>query len=487
MNTELSVDTELNELINKELSRQAEGIELIASENFAPIGVLECLGSVLTNKYSEGQSGRRYYGGNIFIDKIEDLTKSRALTAFNLSPDNWHVNVQPYSGSPANFAVYTALLQPHDRIMGLDLPSGGHLTHGFTTATGKRVSASSIFFESMPYRVHQSGPNAGLIDYDELTLLAERYRPKLLICGGSAYPRDIDYARFRAIADMCGALLMADIAHISGFVATKLMADPFEYCDIVTTTTHKTLRGPRAGMIFCQRKDDWPQRIDEAVFPALQGGPHNHQIAGIAFQLGQVIKPEFSEYMSAVRNNSQQLAAELMSQGLQVSTDGTDNHIVLVNLASQGITGSKMEKICEMVDISLNKNAVAGDKNAMNPSGVRIGTAAMTTRGCTTQHMPAIAQFLIRCVNITKDAQAKYGVRIPEFLAGVNTDNEIQEKLSCLRADIHLFTSKLQWYTPNTTQKDLLLPMSFHSRRDDVHDNLSLAGMVPAVQYFTLS
>lgn len=446
LKTMLSDDPELDMLIQKETNRQAIGIELIASENFTPRGVLQALGSALTNKYSEGQSGRRYYGGNEVIDRIEDLTKSRALKAFNLDPENWHVNVQPYSGSPANFAVYTALLQPHDRIMGLDLPSGGHLTHGFTTPSGKRVSASSIFFESMPYQVYQDGPKAGLIDYDELAALAARFRPKLIICGASAYPRDIDYARFRGIADACGALLMADMAHISGFVATGLMSDPFQFCDVVTTTTHKTLRGPRAGMIFCRRKDNWPQKIDEAVFPALQGGPHNHQIAGIAFQLAQVMKPEFRDYMAQVRNNARVLATELISHGVRVSTDGTDNHIVLVNLSAQGITGSKVEKVCELVDISLNKNAVPGDKNAMNPSGVRIGTAAMTTRGCTGEHMTKIANFLMRAIKITQDGQAKYGVRLTEFLAGLGTDEGLQNKINDLKADVNEFSSELEWY-----------------------------------------
>jgi glycine hydroxymethyltransferase len=446
----LQSDTELSCLIDEEYDRQFKGIELIASENFAPKGVLQALGSVLTNKYSEGQVGRRYYGGNSVIDKIESLAKQRALQAYRLDSEKWHVNVQPYSGSPANFAVYTALLRPHDRIMGLDLPSGGHLTHGFSLPNGKRVSASSIYFESMPYRVFQDGPKAGLIDYDDLALMAARFRPKLIICGASAYPRDIDYARFREIADSCGAILMADIAHISGFVATELMADPFLYCDVVTTTTHKTLRGPRAGMIFIRRDKpdalDWPQRIDEAVFPALQGGPHNHQIAAIAFQLGQVMTPEFRDYMVDVRNNARILATELIQRGLRVSTDGTDNHIVLVNLAGQGITGSKMEKICELCDISLNKNTVPGDTNPMNPSGVRIGTAAMTTRGCRGEHMQAIAGFLERVIKITQLAQAKYGVKLNEFMKGLTEDHDIQALISDLRLDVNMFSCKLDWY-----------------------------------------
>lgn len=453
MNSDLKSDTELDILIRAEYDRQASGIELIASENFAPTGVLQCLGSVLTNKYSEGQPGRRYYGGNQFIDEIENLAKDRALKAFNLDPQNWHVNVQPYSGSPANFAVYTALLKPHDRIMGLDLPSGGHLTHGFSLPTGKRVSATSLFFESMPYRVFQSGERAGWIDYDELATMAARFRPRILICGASAYPRDFDYARLRAISDECGALLMADISHISGFVATGLMSDPFAVCDVVTTTTHKTLGGPRAGMVFVRKTDrltgaptNWSTLIDEAVFPSLQGGPHNHQIAGIAYQLGQVATPGFRDYMAQVRANARALSNELVARGCQISTNGTDNHIVLVNLSGLGITGSKLEKVCEMVDISVNKNSVPGDTNMMNPSGVRLGTAAMTTRGCLEEHMVRIAEFFMRAVKITQDAQAKYGVKLVEFLAGIRGGADFQFRLDELRTDVNLFAQPLKWY-----------------------------------------
>ena len=453
MNSDLKADPELNTLINAEYDRQASGIELIASENFAPTGVLQCLGSVLTNKYSEGQPGRRYYGGNQFIDEIENLAKDRALKAFNLDAQHWHVNVQPYSGSPANFAVYTALLKPHDRIMGLDLPSGGHLTHGFSLPNGKRVSATSLFFESMPYRVFQDGPKSGLIDYDDLAQMAARFRPRILICGGSAYPRDLDYTRLRAIADECGALLMADIAHISGFVATGLMSDPFAVCDVVTTTTHKTLRGPRAGMVFVRKTDrltgketNWPTLIDDSVFPGLQGGGHNHQIAGIAYQLGQVAAPRFRDYMAQVRANARTLAAELQSHGYQISTDGTDNHIVLVNLSGLGITGSKFEKVCEMVDISVNKNSVPGDTNMMNPSGVRLGTAAMTTRGCLEAHMVQIAEFLMRAVRITQDAQTKYGLKLADFFAGIRADADFQFRLDELRTDVNLFAQPLKWY-----------------------------------------
>lgn len=251
-------------------------------QNFTSRAVIECLGSCLTNKYSEGYPGKRYYGGNEVIDKIENLCIARSLAAFGLNDKEWGVNVQPYSGSPANFEVYTALLQPHDRIMGLDLPSGGHLTHGFYTAT-KKVSATSVYFESLPYKVD---PSTGLVDYPKLAETAKVFRPKLIVCGGSAYARDWDYQTLQTIAKSVGAILMCDMAHFSGLVASKLVKNPFDYCDIVTTTTHKTLRGPRAGVIFYKKDQrDFESKISQAVFPGCQGGPHNHQIAGIAVQV----------------------------------------------------------------------------------------------------------------------------------------------------------------------------------------------------------
>mmetsp|Transcript_17443 Transcript_17443/g.25628 ORF Transcript_17443/g.25628 Transcript_17443/m.25628 type:complete len:475 (+) Transcript_17443:31-1455(+) len=434
-------DPELYDLIERERNRQWRSIELIASENFTSRAVVECLGSALTNKYSEGLPGARYYGGNEVVDQIETICQERALAAYGLDPEKWGVNVQPYSGSPANFAVYTATLKPHDRIMGLDLPSGGHLTHGFYTyskkdGNRKAVSATSVYFESFPYQVDQT---TGIVDYAQLERDAGMFKPAMIICGGSAYPREWDYKKFRSIADANGSLLLCDMAHISGLVATKECDNPFDYCDLVTTTTHKSLRGPRAGMIF-YRKDErgFETRVNQAVFPALQGGPHEHQIAGVATQLKEVMTPEFKTYVQQVKKNASALAQKLIALGYTIATGGTENHLVLWDLKPQKITGSKFEKICDAVNITLNKNCVAGDKSAITPGGVRMGAPAFTTRMTDEGDFEQVAQFLHETVELTLAIQAKSGPKLKDFCAALKNNPDVD----ALRAKVNAFGSQ---------------------------------------------
>lgn len=450
-----NVDPQLFDIMEREKTRQWKGIELIASENFTSQAVMEVLGSHLTNKYSEGLPGARYYGGNEYIDQIETLCRERALIAFHLDPESWGVNVQPYSCTSANFAVYTALLQPKDRIMGLDSPSGGHLSHGYYTSSGKKVSAASIFFENLPYKVN---PETGYIDYEKLEEKALNFCPKILICGGSAYPREWDYARFRQIADKAGAILMCDMAHISGLVAAQECANPFSYCDIVTSTTHKSLRGPRGGMIFYRKglkqkrripfsnsvNDselyDYEDRVNFAVFPSLQGGPHNNQIAALAVALKQVSTPEYKAYIQQVKKNAQALIVGLQKRGCKLVTDGTDNHLLLWDLRSHGLTGYRFEKVCELCHMTLNKNAVYGDSGTFAPGGVRIGTLAMTSRGCVEGDFETIAEFLFRALQIAINVQRENGKQHNDFLKGLKNSKDIED----LKHNIEKFASTLE-------------------------------------------
>lgn len=374
------VDIEVYNQIQNELERQRKKIELIASENFASNAVMEAMGSYLTNKYAEGYPGARYYGGCEYVDIVENLARDRAKKLFGAE----HVNVQPHSGAQANMAVYNAILQPGDTVLGLSLAHGGHLTHG------SKVNSSGKLYNFIPYGVKEE---TGTIDYEEVEKLALEHKPKLIVTGASAYARVIDFKRFREIADEVGALLMVDMAHIAGLVAAGLHPNPVEYADFVTTTTHKTLRGPRGGMILC--KEEYAKAIDKAVFPGTQGGPLMHVIAAKAVCFKEALEPEFKTYQEQIVKNAHALAENLKKYGFKLVSDGTDNHLILIDLRNKHITGKELEERLDEVGITVNKNAIPFDPEKPSiASGIRIGTPAVTTRGFKEGEMEKIANLI---------------------------------------------------------------------------------------------
>ncbi|HLX47508.1 MAG TPA: serine hydroxymethyltransferase [Streptosporangiaceae bacterium] len=402
-----STDPELAELINAEARRQFEKIRLIPSENYVSAAVLEASGTVLTNKYSEGYPGRRYYEGQQLIDPIENLARDRAKELFGVD----HANVQPYSGSPANLAVYLALAEPGDTIMGMSLPMGGHLTHGWP------VSVTGKWFKPVQYGVRA---DTGRVDLDEVRDLARRERPKLIFCGGTAIPRTIDFPAFAEIAAEVGAVLVADIAHIAGLIAGGAHPSPAGHAGVITTTTHKTLRGPRGAMIMSAAEH--AKALDRAVFPGLQGGPHNHTTAAIAVALREAAQPEFSEYAAQVVRNAKALAAALTERGYTLVSGGTDNHLILADLTSQGIGGKPAAQALDRAGIELNYNTVPFDKRKpFDPSGIRLGTPAVTTRGLREEHMAPIAAWMDEAIT----AAAKEDEATIERIAG-----EVRELLA---------------------------------------------------------
>lgn len=366
--------------IEEEKNRQEDEIELIASENYASEAVLEAMSTVLANKYSEGYSGHRYYGGNQIIDKVETLAVERAKELFGAE----HANVQPLSGSPANASVYMAFLEPGDKVLGLRLDHGGHLSHGH------KVNFSGRLYNFVQYGVN---PETGVIDMEEVRRIALEEKPKMIVAGFSAYSREIDWKRFKEIADEVGAYTFADIAHVAGLIAAKIIASPVPYFDVVSTTTHKTLRGPRGALILCKEK--YAKAIDKAVFPGMQGGPHDHINAAKAVAFGEALKPEFVEYSKQIILNAKELAGALINKGYKIISNGTDNHLMVVDLNSKGVAGKDAEIALESIGISVSRSTIPNDPNPpMNPSGLRLGTPAVTTRGMKEKEMLIIADLI---------------------------------------------------------------------------------------------
>ena len=379
-----NIDPEIYKLLIKEEKRQEETIDLIASENYVSSAVLRAMGSVLMNKYSEGYSGKRYYRGNAVIDEIEDLAIKRAKELFGAE----HVNIQPYSGSPANLAVHLAFLEPGDKTMGMSLDSGGHLTHGH------KVSISGKYYNTAQYGVNEDG----YIDYDEVRDLAKKHKPKLIWAGFSAYSRIVDWKKFKKISEEVGAILVADIAHVAGLVATGIYPSPVGIADVVTTTTHKTLRGPRGAMIMC--KQEYAEQIDKAIFPGLQGGPHNHVTAGIAVALKEASTEEFQTYTEDIVKNARELSKILMKNDFDIISGGTDNHMFLVDVVKRfNLAGQEASVALEKAGIVINKNAIPNDpRKPWDPSGLRIGTPSITTRGMKEKDMKKVSEFIIEAL-----------------------------------------------------------------------------------------
>ncbi len=390
-------DIQVYDAIMKELNRQRNKIELIASENFVSPSVMEAMGSYLTNKYAEGYPAHRYYGGCEYVDIVEDLARDRVKEIFGAE----HANVQPHSGAQANMAVYAALLQPGDTVLGMNLSHGGHLTHG------SKVNASGKLYNFIPYGLNEKN---GRIDYDEVERLALEHKPKLILAGASAYPRIIDFERFREIADKVGCYFMVDMAHIAGLVAAGLHPNPVEYADVVTSTTHKTLRGPRGGLILCKEK--YAQVIDKAIFPGTQGGPLMHVIAAKAVCFKEALKPDFKTYQEQIIKNSAVLAEELLKLNFNLASGGTDNHLILIDLRNKHITGKELETKLDDVGITVNKNAVPFDTEKPSiTSGIRIGTPAVTTRGFKEDDMKEIAQLINMVVENKNTEEIKQRVK----------------------------------------------------------------------------
>lgn len=386
------VDPEVAKLIELEKEEQRNTLRLIPSENYASAAVMAATGSCFTNKYSEGYAGKRYYQGQTYVDQVEQLAIDRAKMIFGAD----HVNVQPYSGSPANLEVYFAMLQPGDTILSLSLPHGGHLTHGW------KVTISGQYYKVVHYGVR---PDNHRIDMDEVARLAKEHQPKIIVCGASAYPRIIDFPAFAQIARDVNAYLLADIAHISGLVAAKVHPSPVPFADIVSTTTHKTLRGPRGGMIMC--KAEHAAKIDKAVFPGCQGGPHNHTTAALAVALKEASAPDFTRYAQKVVDNAKVLADTLMSEGFDLISGGTDNHLMLIDLTKTGIGGRKAASALEKAGIVCNANSIPFDpKGAFNPSGIRIGTPSLTTRGMGSDEMKQLAAWIKSALQVVEDEAA---------------------------------------------------------------------------------